>query len=187
LGEILSPDFLKGNEMFKNLSLVVALTFAIMSTPAFALGDSEANANGVGVGTATGNTVGDTNTNAEAVTGPVTTGSAAGAQNEVTFEGTQIPRNTEAKIKAAPSVMAPGLTTTLTETCMGSTSTGISGMGFGVSFGTTWRDSACVRRLDAREIRSFGDADVAKEIMCDSENVRKAYARANKPCAADRQ
>ena len=84
-----------------------------------------------------------------------------------------------------PNVMAPSLTTTLTETCMGSTSFGGSGSGFGFSFGTTWRDSACVRRLDARQLAAFQDMGTAREIMCASSIVREAAKRAGRPCVED--
>jgi hypothetical protein len=84
-----------------------------------------------------------------------------------------------------PAVTAPNLTTTLTETCMGSSSVGGAGAGFGFSFGTTWRDTACVRRLDARQVHSLGDAQAAKEVMCESESVKAAFARVGRPCAAD--
>lgn len=84
-----------------------------------------------------------------------------------------------------PTTIAPNLATTLTETCMGSTSAGASGAGFGFSFGTTWRDSACVRRLDARQLSAFGDISTAREMMCDSELVREAAVRAGRPCVAD--
>jgi hypothetical protein len=80
---------------------------------------------------------------------------------------------------------APALTTTLTETCMGSTSAGAGFSGGSFSFGTTWRDSTCIRRLDAREIKSFGDIQAAKEIMCDSDLVREAFKRVGRPCAID--
>jgi len=82
------------------------------------------------------------------------------------------------------AAFAPALTTTLTETCMGSTSIGAGWSGGGVSFGTTWRDSACVRRLDAREIKTIHKnfAIVAKEIMCDSDHVYEAFKRAGIPC-----
>ncbi|MGZ8924621.1 MAG: hypothetical protein ACXW2E_01935 [Nitrososphaeraceae archaeon] len=83
------------------------------------------------------------------------------------------------------SAVAPALSTTLTETCMGSTSIGAGFSGGSFSFGTTWRDSACVRRLDAREIRSFGDVEAAKEVMCDSDLVRAAFKRVGRPCAND--
>ena len=91
----------------------------------------------------------------------------------------------EYKLKNVPNVNAPALTTTMTETCMGSTSAGGAVAGFGLSFGTTWRDSACVRRLDARELNSLGYRLGAKELMCDSENVRAALLRANTPCRED--
>jgi hypothetical protein len=86
-----------------------------------------------------------------------------------------------------PAVVAPSLTTTLSETCMGSTSMGIAGAGFGISFGSTWKDEACVRRLDSRELRSFGaglapnDAILfhfaAKERMCADPKIRAAFER----------
>ena len=88
---------------------------------------------------------------------------------------------------AVPAVVAPSLTTTLSETCMGSTSMGVAGAGFGVSFGSTWKDEACVRRLDSRELRSFGsglapnDAILfhfaAKERMCADPKIRAAALR----------
>jgi hypothetical protein len=87
--------------------------------------------------------------------------------------------------KAVGQAFAPALTTTLTETCMGSTSMGGGFSGGSFSFGTTWRDHACVRRLDAREIRSYGDIQAAKEIMCDSDLVRDAFKRVGRPCAED--
>jgi len=87
--------------------------------------------------------------------------------------------------KMVPNVMAPSLTTTLTETCMGSTSFGGSGSGFGFSFGTTWRDSACVRRLDARQLAAFNDMGTAREIMCASSIVREAAKRSGRPCVED--
>lgn len=87
--------------------------------------------------------------------------------------------------KSVGNSYAPALTTTMSETCMGSTSAGAGGAGFSFSFGTTWRDTACVRRLDAREIASYGDRQMAKEIMCDSDLVREAAKRVGRPCAVD--
>lgn len=80
---------------------------------------------------------------------------------------------------------APALATTLTETCMGSTSFGAGFSGGSFSFGTTWRDTACVRRLDARQMSAFGEIPVAVEMMCDSDLVREAAIRAGRPCVAD--
>jgi len=81
--------------------------------------------------------------------------------------------------------VAPALATTLTETCMGSTSAGAGWSGASISFGTTWRDSACVRRLDARQMSALGEIPVAVEMMCDSDLVREAAVRAGRPCVAD--
>jgi len=91
----------------------------------------------------------------------------------------------EYKLKNTPNVSAPALTTTMTETCMGSTSVGGAVPGFGLSFGTTWRDAACVRRLDARQLSALGYNLGAKELMCDSDAVREALARAGTPCYND--
>jgi hypothetical protein len=87
------------------------------------------------------------------------------------------------ELKNVPGVVAPNLTTTLTETCMGSTSIGGAGVGFGFSAGTTWKDTDCVNRLNARELRTFGDTAAAKEVMCENEVVRAAYKRVGQPCA----
>ena len=85
-------------------------------------------------------------------------------------------------VKMAPAITAPNMTTTLTETCMGSSTVGGAGVGFGVSLGTTWTDVDCVRRLNAREIASFGDKEAAKELLCINPDVAAAYAAAGRPC-----
>jgi hypothetical protein len=87
--------------------------------------------------------------------------------------------------KAVGIATAPALTTTLTETCMGSTSVGGGFSGGSFSFGTTWRDIECVNRLNAREIHSYGDTQASKEIMCSNDVVREAFKRVGRPCAED--
>ena len=138
-------------------------------------------ANGAQNGATHGNTA-----NSASISGSASVN--GGNTQGVTIEGStsyggDIPRQ-------APSIAAPALTTTLSETCMGSTSFGASGPGFGITFGSTWRDEACVRRLDARELRSFGaglnygDAIIfhlaAKERMCEDGKVRAAFERVAK-------
>ena len=119
--------------------------------------------------------------NANATATTTSTASQGNAQNITTNnEGSDLS-------DTVPGVIAPSLTTTLSETCMGSTSIGVAGAGFGISFGSTWKDDACVRRLDARELRSFGaglspnDAILfhfaAKERMCADSEVRAAFER----------
>lgn len=85
-------------------------------------------------------------------------------------------------VKTAPPVAAPALTTTLSDTCMGSVSLGLSLTGFGFSGGTTMVDQACVRRLDAREFRAMGMNDVALALLCQSNANRHAVEAAGRAC-----
>jgi hypothetical protein len=86
-------------------------------------------------------------------------------------------------VKTAPQVNAPALSTTLTETCMGSSSAGVSVMGVGVSGGTTWKDEECVRRLNARELaNTLHEYDAAKEVMCGNPEINAVYERLGRPC-----
>lgn len=85
-------------------------------------------------------------------------------------------------LKNVPDAVAPGLTTTLTETCMGSSSVGGSGVGFGVSIGSTWRDEECVRRLHARELKAMGQPAAGVELLCGNPEVWAAMESAGTPC-----
>jgi len=85
-------------------------------------------------------------------------------------------------VRTTPSIAAPALTTTLSDTCMGSTSFGISVTGFGLTGGTTQVDQACVRRLDAREFRAMGLTDVALALLCQSDANRKAVESTGHLC-----
>lgn len=106
--------------------------------------------------------------------------SNAGNSQNITFNSTVPDHQT---VKTVPQVYAPALTTTLTETCMGSTTAGGSGVGFGVTLGTTWNDEQCVRRLNARELaQTLGDRDAARALMCQDKNVAAAYLAVGKSC-----
>ena len=109
---------------------------------------------------------------------PVTANTNVDARNLSTSTGMDPSR-------AVGMAVAPALTTTFSETCMGSTSAGAGFAGGAVSVGSTWEDEACIRRLDAREIKSLGDAEAAKELLCDSPKVREAFKRVGRPCAID--
>jgi hypothetical protein len=82
------------------------------------------------------------------ISAPVMAGSNANANAETTSSASQgnvqgISTTNNANLRdGVPAVVAPSLTTTLSETCMGSTSMGIAGAGFGISFGSTWKDEA---------------------------------------------
>jgi len=131
-------------------------------------------------GTGTGSS--GTGTTGSGVNG---TGVAAAAQgagtspyntiSQVDYSGTQT-------VKTNPAIQAPGLTTTLSDTCMGSVSFGISLPGVGATAGTTLVDQACVRRLDAREFRAMGLTDVALALLCQSDSNRRAVESTGHLC-----
>ncbi|WP_277185123.1 hypothetical protein [Caballeronia sp. BR00000012568055] len=85
-------------------------------------------------------------------------------------------------VRTTPAIAAPALTTTLSDTCMGSASFGLSITGFGATGGTTMVDQACVRRLDAREFRAMGLTDVALALLCQSEANRRAVESTGHLC-----
>ena len=91
------------------------------------------------------------------------------------------------KIDTTAAAVAPALTTTLTETCMGSASVGVAVTGWGVSGGKTYVDEECVRRLHSRELRSMGFLAASAELMCGNEDVAAAMERAGTPCGGLKQ
>ena len=109
---------------------------------------------------------------------PVTANTVVDARNLSTSTGMDPSR-------AVGMAVAPGLSSSFNDVCMGSTSMGAGFSGGSIALGTTWEDPDCVRRLNAREIRNMGDAQVAKEIMCGNEDVRAAFKRAGRPCIED--
>lgn len=175
------------------------ITFAIVAvmfgTPAFADTTATSTTGSASAAEASATNTADSSNNANVgnISQPITvnidqsvTEPEGGTRSLNTSQITQdIKYSGEYSLKSVPNVSAPALTTTLTETCMGSTSAGAGWVGFGFSFGTTWRDSACVRRLDARQLSSLGYNLGAKELMCDSDKVRAALKRAGKPCFVD--
>jgi hypothetical protein len=107
----------------------------------------------------------------------------AGNAQDIVFNSPATPTHTTTDVKSAPIVYAPALATTLTETCMGSTSAAGSGMGWGLSFGSTWEDKACERRLNADRVAGlFGDREAARAIMCEDHSVFEAFEKVGRPC-----
>lgn len=110
-------------------------------------------------------------------------GAAAGASLNapISIEGDKI------EVPAsAPSMGAPALTA-VPETCMGSTSTALTGSGgmisAGLSFGTTWKSESCERRMFARSLQALGSqyATAALALLAQDENVAKALKAAGVP------
>jgi hypothetical protein len=112
-----------------------------------------------------------------ALSGPVGDpgSSAYNSKSTVDYGGTYT-------VKTVPNVIAPSLTATLSDTCMGSASFGLSFVGFGATGGSTMVDDACVRRLDSREFRAMGLNDVALALLCQSESNKKAVESTGRAC-----
>ena len=109
--------------------------------------------------------------------------SQSGAQSSVIVNS---PSKIDSTIRNVPNVVSPGLTSSAIETCMGSSSAGVAGQGFGISFGSTWNDANCNARLDAKLLAQLGATGAAFERLCDQAAIRNALARSGRPCAADR-
>lgn len=105
-------------------------------------------------------------------------GQTQGNANAIRIEGDKAP---EIPVSSA---YAPGLTSGI-QTCLGSTSVGGQGPMVGISFGTTWRDQDCVRRLNADALYRMGLQlrdprllDAAVYLLSDNADVAKALKRA---------
>ena len=155
--------------MFKNAIFAAAL-FSTVATSAFA-GDITTNSNSTSGSTAAVNAVTSASSNQT---------SQQGNAQVIAYNN---PGKVTETFKTTPGVTASPLTTTLTETCMGSYTGGVSGIGFGVTGGATVVDKACVRRLNAREVaQTLGDKEAAREIMCGDPDVNSAFAALGRPC-----
>ena len=144
---------------------------------------------GVGLGVARA-TTGAVTTGA-VTTGAVTTGSQASRSDQqqstanannssvsVTGDTFQAqPRNPVATAYAAP--LTAGF-----DTCMGSSTAGAQGIGFGISLGSTWTDANCVRLKNARELAAIGYRTASVQLMCQNADIARAMTAAGTPCAA---
>lgn len=79
------------------------------------------------------------------------------------------------------SAIAAALTSS-NETCMGSTSIGGQGVGFGLSIGSTWENEACERRRNASVLLALGLKDEAVALMCQDETVAAAFEKTGTAC-----
>lgn len=144
-------------------------------------GNATNTVSGVSGGKAIGNSVSvNVSTGSGGATGASATGAAAGDPASGTTTGVNY--SGDYTVKTAPNLVAPSLTTTLSDTCMGSSSFGLSVVGFGATGGTTMVDQACVRRLDSREFRAMGMNDVALALLCQSPANKKAVESTGRSC-----
>ncbi|HWW04405.1 hypothetical protein [Collimonas sp.] len=138
------------------------------------LPNSGTSGSGTGTGSGASGTSAGTGTGASAAAGDPGS-SPNNTKTTVDYGGSY-------SVKTVPNIVAPSLTTTLSDTCMGSASFGLSFTGFGATGGTTMVDQACVRRLDSREFRAMGLNDVALALLCQSEANRKAVESTGRSC-----
>ena len=103
-------------------------------------------------------------------------GNSANANSATVNQNYQ--RNPVSTAFAAPLVAAD-------DTCMGSSSAGGQGVGFGLSFGSTWQDGDCVRRKDSRELFNMGERGAAIALMCQNPKIAQAMAAAGRSCPVD--
>ena len=108
-----------------------------------------------------------------------TLGSTSGASSTINISN---PANTTSRLITAPTVVAPGLAAAGVETCLGSTSAGLSVMGGGLTFGSTMVDSGCTIRLLARQLFAFGFQKAALALMCQDQRVAAAMDATGTPC-----
>jgi hypothetical protein len=118
-----------------------------------------------------------------ATTGASTSAANNAATNQGNAQNLTVTNVSPDSVRTVPTVYAPALTTTLTETCMGSTTAGGSWLGGGISLGTTWEDKSCKRRLNARELaQTLGDREAARAVLCGDPDIADAYERLGRPC-----
>lgn len=72
------------------------------------------------------------------------------------------------------------------DTCMGSSSAGAQGVGFGISIGSTWTDKNCARLKNARQLVIMGHRAAAVQLMCLNPEIKLAMSNGGTPCATVR-
>jgi hypothetical protein len=131
--------------------------------------------------------------NAGATSGSTAT-NAAGATtgaSSVTFNsgnGSPVTNNTPSDVivRSAPTIYAPNVVTG--NVCALGASGGASWLGAGVAAGMSWESMQCERRQTAALLWNMGTPEskaAAKEIVCNSPEIRAAYAAVGAPCAVD--
>lgn len=85
----------------------------------------------------------------------------------------------------APAVQAPAIWSN--NPCVVALSGGVSVAGVGASFGAGIEDRDCTRRANALQLHAMGESTAAREVLCENAEVRAAFARTGRPCAADQR
>ena len=118
-----------------------------------------------------------------ATTGPSTVNFSTG--NNSPYTSTQ---PSDVTVRSAPTIYAPNVVTG--NVCALGASVGASWLGAGGAAGMSWESMQCERRQTAALLWNMGTPDsraAAKEVVCNSPEIRMAYRNAGAPCLADMQ
>jgi len=115
-----------------------------------------------------------------AVSGSYSQGGASGAVSGASSAGQSV---TIQDRRQAPPATAPALTSG-NDTCMGSSSVGGSGPGFGFSVGSTWSDEHCRMLKSASILYNLGMEEAAVARVCMDEMNREALESTGYKCPA---
>ena len=112
----------------------------------------------------------------------VNVGTGSGADPSGVANAQQVPAQSQIgysgsyTVKSAPTVYAPSLTASVTETCWGSVSAAVSVVGVGATGAATIKDQDCNRRLNAAVSWRMDRKDIAFNIICQDDSFRAAAA-----------
>lgn len=99
----------------------------------------------------------------------------SGGESDVGYHGSYT-------VRSAPTVYAPSLTASMTETCWGSVSGAVSVVGVGATAAATIKDLDCNRRLNASVAWKMDRKDIAFNLMCQDDDFRAAAEGTATPC-----
>lgn len=161
-----------------------AILIALFATSAFAIGLGNDNPPAYGGLQATNVDVSNRITNdvranalsfagAESV---AASNSGGNSQNVNVTDSGQVAYSGKYQVRNVPSVV--GASVYPTAPCMGSSSIGGAGVGFGFTIGSSWTDDECGIRETARSFAGIGLKDDAVKVLCTSK-----YAAAAPVCA----
>ena len=159
---------------------IILAVLTLFATSAFAIGwgndnpggnTTNLNTNLVGVGVDVSNRISaDSRANAAAY--------AAGSQANNALTVNQAPIPDKLEIKGVPNVYSGNVYPTAP--CMGSSTVGGAGVGFGFSVGSSWTDDECGIRETSRSFSGLGKPDDALKVLCTSK-----YAAAAPSCQGE--
>lgn len=119
----------------------------------------------------------ETNVGTQSEAGAAVSGNAMGNLNYAPVSNTEVDNP-----RAAPNTAIGPQLITSNDTCMGSSSAGVSTYGISISAGTTWTDSNCVMLKNSREMWNMGLRAAAVARMCMDDDNRDAMEVSGVKC-----